>query len=85
VDTLNIELKPCPFCGHPAAITEIELGFETERMTITCLGCGVQLNHTQEFITRDVVDPISGEFLYSTRMTFNDSGIEIWNRRVDNG
>ena len=81
---MQIELKPCPFCGHPAAMTEIESNYESDKVTITCLGCGVQLNHIQEFATRDVVDPISGEFLYSTRMPWNESAIEVWNRRVDN-
>lgn len=78
-------LKPCPFCGGKAEITEIELNGVSDHTTIVCRGCGVKLEWTQDFYIHEVRDPISGELLDIVRAAHNESAIEAWNRRVGNG
>lgn len=80
----HFEIKSCPLCGHPACIEEVSLSQDTYRMKIVCTGCGVSLDHTQEFMIHEVRDPVTGEVIKVNRIALNESTIDIWNRRVKN-
>ena len=80
---LEIYLKPCPFCGRPACIEETSVTFDNVRMKIVCTGCGVSLDHTQEFANHEVRNPVTGEIIDVTRVALNENTIDIWNRRVE--
>lgn len=79
---MSFYLKPCPFCGRPAVIEETSIAFDSTRIIITCTGCGVTLDHTQEFAVHEVRNPINGELIEITRVALNDSAMDIWDRRV---
>lgn len=81
-EPITFELDPCPFCGRPAYIEETHLNTDSTRIKITCTGCGVTLDHTQEFAIHEVRNPVTGELIKTTRIALNDSAIDIWNRRV---
>ena len=78
------DLKPCPLCGHEAEIEEIECYCESNRIKIVCKGCGLELNHTQEFMIHEVKDPVTGKVVRVTRVALNKSATDVWNRRVEN-
>ena len=77
------ELKLCPFCGNEAKITRAELRDDIERITITCCGCGVQLDWTQEFAINNITYEL-GKPRRAIRFLLNESAIEVWNRRIEN-
>ena len=77
-------LTPCPLCGHDAHIAEVELNPDTTRIKIVCMGCGLELDHTQEFMIHEVKDPITGRVVKRTRVALNESTVDLWNRRVNN-
>ena len=77
-----IDLKPCPLCGHQAEIEEMEFCCDTERMKIVCRRCGLELNHTQEFMVHEVRDPLTDVVIKVTRIALNESATDVWNRRV---
>lgn len=78
------DLKPCPLCGCEANIEEIDLHIDYIHTKIICSGCGLKLNHTQEFVVHEVKDPVTGEVVRVTRVALNESATDIWNRRVGN-
>ena len=78
------DLKPCPLCGCRAEVVEIECYPDTNRMKIACYGCGLELDHTQEFMIHKAKDPFTGEVIEITRFALNESTVDIWNRRVNN-
>lgn len=80
---MTVKLKPCPFCGNGAEIVEVELNEYDSRVKIVCKGCGVELNHTQEFYIHEKKDPITGEVIGTTRISMNDSAINLWNNRIN--
>ena len=78
------DLKPCPLCGHEANIEELELCTDMIRTKIVCSGCGLELNHTQDFMIHEVKDPVTGKVLKITRVALNKSATDVWNGRVGN-
>ena len=80
---MSKELKPCPFCGHPARIEETSVTTDSTRMKIVCIGCGATIDHTQEFATHELRDPVTGCLIDITRVALNKNPIDIWNRRVE--
>jgi hypothetical protein len=82
--TMQNDLKSCPLCGCEAYIEEIDLRTDTIHTKIVCRGCGLELNHTQEFMIHEVKDPMTGEIVKITRIALNESATDVWNRRVEN-
>lgn len=78
------DLKSCPLCGCSADIVELDLRTDYIHTKIICSGCGLELNHTQEFAIHEVKDPITGMVVKSTRVALNESATDAWNRRVGN-
>ena len=78
------DLKPCPLCGCGANIEEIECYCDSNRIKIVCKNCGLELNHTQEFMIHEVKDPVTGVVVRVTRVALNESATDMWNRRVEN-
>ena len=79
------ELKPCPFCGGKAIVTEMTAsGGDYFRTKIECSICGVSLDWEQEFLTYKNKNVIGG-VMSLVRIPINISPFEAWNRRVDNG
>lgn len=78
------DLKPCPLCGHEAVMAEVDLRTDHIRTKIVCSGCGLELNHNQEFMIHEVKDPVTGVVLKMTRIALNESAAYVWNRRVEN-
>lgn len=78
------DLKPCPLCGCRAEIEEMDLRTDHIHTKIVCNGCGLELNHTQEFMVHEVKDPITGMVVKLTRIALNESATDVWNRRIGN-
>lgn len=78
------DLKPCPLCGYKAEIEEIECYCDSNRIKIVCKNCGLELNHTQEFMIHEVKDPVTGKVVRVTRVALNKSAADVWNGRVKN-
>ena len=79
------ELKPCPFCGSKAIVTEINCySFDNTKTRIECSMCGVCLDWEQEFMIHENKNEI-GEVLSVVKIPINISAFDAWNRRVDNG
>jgi len=78
------DLKPCPLCGCEANIEEIDLRTDAIHTKIVCNGCGLELNHTQEFMIHEVKDPVIGEVIQRERFALNNTATDAWNRRVEN-
>ena len=68
----EIELKPCPFCGGGAKISEFESDIDHQRMKIECVFCGATIDWTQDF---------AHSHSRTTRIALNESAIDMWNRR----
>lgn len=77
-------LKPCPFCGGEARIVEMESSNSVERMKISCKWCDATLDHEQLFYVHERRD-YTGEVVEVIRESVNESAIEAWNRRFDDG
>lgn len=77
-------LKPCPFCGGEARIVEVDCFNSVERMKIACKGCNATLEHEQLFYVYERRDNI-GAVIDVVRESVNESAVEAWNRRVDDG
>jgi hypothetical protein len=82
--TMQNDLQPCPLCGCGADIVEMDLRTDHIYTKIVCSDCGLELNHTQEFMIHEVKDPITGMVVKVTRVAFNESATDMWNRRVGN-
>ena len=82
--TMQNDLKPCPLCGCRAEIEEMVFYCDTNRIKIVCKGCGLELNHTQEFMIHEVKDPVTGKVVKVTIIALNESATDVWNRRVEN-
>ena len=74
----EIELKPCPFCGHEHIISEINN--MSKRFVIHCENCVAAME--LRFVDAQLGD---GSFIsfYEARKVM-DELTECWNRRADN-
>ena len=64
------KLKPCPFCGGYAEITDAIQFCDEERVVIECRCCGFKFEHKREFAHSK-----------NARAALQPSAIETWNTR----
>ena len=68
------DLKPCPFCGGEFLATGV---FDQHQYIVVdgyCLSCGMEFRYTQSFAVSNVA-----------RVAENDSFVDLWNRRAEDG
>ena len=70
----QIEIKPCPFCGGKAIISEVHEHPYEANVQVVCLGCNMTFSHTQEFVRS-----------LAARVAVSKSFLEVWDRRVCDG
>ena len=75
---IDIKLDPCRYCGGEAIIEECEFCHKEERIVIKCRRCGITLDHTQYWYTKDYPDAY-GNTISKRLVPQNLSTIEIWN------
>lgn len=74
-------LKPCPFCGGKARITEVKLLPEAEIMAVGCIRCQAEIKSARQPVQVQRLN-ICGEWEYiSTGLYMEDNAVERWNRR----
>ena len=82
---IDIKLDNCRYCGGEAIIEEWENTFDTDRIKIRCMRCGITLDHEQQWCLRNKYDKfgnvVGAERVYTPDM----SAIEIWNGGMLNG
>ena len=76
------KLKPCPLCGHEAEIQDVSFYTDGINMKIVCVGCGLTLEHKQEFVNHNIIDPATGMVMYCFNVALNEIAIDLWNRRA---
>ena len=81
---IDVELKPCPLCGHDARIVEWEECYDFIRIHIECFACGLELNRTQYWYMAEKVGALG--LKYRERATpIGEDAITRWNTRVGEG
>ena len=68
------ELKPCPFCGHPILITDVDERYLHIITKAQCTGCGMEFEYEQDFALSK-----------TARAAINESFEVAWNRRAEDG
>ena len=80
------DLKPCPFCGGKARITQLsvstDVAYTFKSYKIQCPQCGCRINPNEEIIVKISYSPRKGAVVDETEL---NNAIEAWNRRADNG
>lgn len=66
---MNINIKPCPFCGGEAVLSNNKVVGGYDYSFVQCKKCGI---HTKDY-------RVSTDYCSSER------AINDWNRRVENG
>lgn len=77
----DVELKPCPLCGRRARIVEWEECYDFTRIHIQCGGCGLELNHTQDWYMVEKRNAFGFKYLERS-IPMSEDAITIWNTRV---
>ena len=75
----NIKLHPCRYCGGEAIIAEADFTSDYDRLVIKCPRCGITLDHTQDFLMVQKLDPLTGFVFWERAAKRNESAIDIWN------
>ncbi len=75
---VDIELKPCPFCGNPKPYLHQE-EYEKTLWIIMCSGC-----HSEFTVSRKR-RLVNGRTYTGELLSNRDDVVNAWNRRVDNG
>ena len=82
---MQIELKPCPFCGGEARITYFEHGADYNEAHISCMICGATIKKRCYFVMVEKIDPITNQRVFvDSGARFDMDAMDLWNRRVDN-
>ena len=76
------KLKPCPLCGGPPRIEEIRISKGEDYVHIRCMGCGLELCHTQYWYLKPKM--LFGIDIGDCERTVaaNEDAITRWNTRV---
>ena len=72
---MKIELKPCPFCGAEANLTEVRFVALKPLYIVECSACTARIGRTKE-----TYQTSKGY----THFNNKEDAIEAWNRRVNN-
>lgn len=80
--TLEANLKPCPFCGGIARVTECTITSEHEEVEIACIRCGATLRRRRHQIMRRRPGPLHLNEYVPTGIYAEESAEDAWNRRT---
>lgn len=67
-----MNLKPCPFCGHPVRLTEMIEHLTYGITKAKCLGCRMEFEYCQDFTLSR-----------KDRVAKNEPFETAWNRRAE--